>query len=185
MRGGTGVAVPGWPHLVAWGPDLGRGFLLAGSQCLPSLSPHVVRPWPCTQLHPDAAAPRTEWVTGRPAAVAVPVGRGLLPPRGWSAGPCCPSSRLLRSWHPWLRVRPTVPGPSGASECRAPVPGGLMSPSPARPPARGLGPLGLPRPQGNPVAGVLSGAPGRGLGGTLRSRVGLPFPVGTSLAEVS
>lgn len=41
------MAVPGWPHLVAWGPDLGRGFLLAGSQCLPSLrAPMLCAPGP-------------------------------------------------------------------------------------------------------------------------------------------
>ena len=58
-----------------------------------------------------------------------------------------------------------------------------MSPSPSRP-ARSLGPLGLPCPQGILSLERCQEHQG-GDRGSLCSRVGLTFPVGLSLAEVS
>lgn len=166
MQVGTGVAVPGWHHLVVWGPVWGgascwRTLLLL----LPALSG-----WP-----------------GRPAAVATPVGRGLLSPQGWGARPSCPSSHLLWSWHPQLQMWPEewmlFQVPAGAPlSAGLQCPGVWCSPLPRSLLDAAWDPSGSPAPRGSHRWSVVRNT---GAGGPLCSRVGLPFPAGTSRAEVS
>lgn len=71
-----------------------------------------------------------------------------------------------------------VPGPCWCpSECWAPVPGGLVSPTPARPPGRSLGPLGLPCPRGTPSLEHCQDPRG---GGCPAFQAALPVPEGSS-----
>ena len=47
MQVGTGVAAPGWCHLVVWGPVLGRGLLLAYSDIAAARTERVAGPACC------------------------------------------------------------------------------------------------------------------------------------------